>query len=96
MTPLQAMDHDNAPPQALLRELRDYIETTFLPVRQGRRIDDHDDLMETGVLDSLAFIELVAEVERRYGMAVRDVDVTQDNFGSLHAIARYVHRTVPR
>lgn len=82
--------------QALLDDVREYIGANFLSARQSRELDDHADLMESGALDSLAFIELVAEMERRHGMAIRDTDVTKENFGTIHAIASYVHRTQQR
>jgi len=43
-------------------------------------------------MDSLGFVELVEEVRTRYAISVADVDITEENFGSIAAIADYVGR----
>ena len=40
-----------------------------------------------GVIDSLGFVELVEEVQARYGVGVADIEITEENFGSIDAIA---------
>ena len=84
------------PRQALSAELSAYVRETFLPLRPDHALAETDDLIETGVLDSLAFIELVAQIGRRYRIEVEDTDVTRENFGSVAAIARYVDDKRPR
>ena len=46
-------------------------------------------------IDSLGFVELVEEVQTRYGIAVEDVEITEENFGSIDAIAAFVERKRP-
>ena len=45
-----------------------------------------------GIVDSLGFVEIVEEVEARYAVGVQDVEITEENFGSVDAISRYVER----
>jgi acyl carrier protein len=71
-------------------QLREYIEQNFLYLRPGVELTDEDDLLEAGVIDSLGFVELVEEVQSRFSVTVQDVDITEENFGSIAAIARYV------
>ena len=73
-------------------EIRAYIEENFLYLRPGTDLNDSDDLLTLGIVDSLGFVELVEEVQGRYGVAVDDVDITEENFGSIDAIAGYVER----
>jgi acyl carrier protein len=70
--------------------LREYVAENFLYLRPGFVLGDDDDLLEAGVLDSLGFIELVEEVQTRFSISVQDVDITEENFGSIASIARYV------
>jgi acyl carrier protein len=70
--------------------LRDYVADNFLYLRPGLELSDEDNLLEAGVIDSLGFVELVEEVQFRFSIAVQDVDITEENFGSIAAIARYV------
>ena len=73
-------------------ELRAYIEENFLYLHPGVELQDADEFLTLGVIDSLGFVELVEEVQTRYGVAVEDVEITEENFGSINAIAAYVER----
>jgi acyl carrier protein len=74
----------------LRRDLRGFITDRFLPLGLAEPLADDDDLVDAGILDSLAFVELVEEIQSRYGVRVEDVEVTEENFGSVAALAGYV------
>jgi acyl carrier protein len=71
-------------------QVRAYIEENFLYLRPDLELKDGDELMALGLLDSLGFVELVEEVQSRFGLEIQDVDITEENFGSIDAIVRYV------
>ena len=71
-------------------EMRSYVEDNFLYMHPGVELSDEDDFLALGVIDSLGFVELVEEVQSRYGLEVSDVEITEENFGSIAAIARFV------
>jgi methoxymalonate biosynthesis acyl carrier protein len=48
------------------------------------------DLLETAVLDSLAFVELLLYMEQEFGVKVSFEDLELDNFRSIEKIAKYV------
>ncbi len=73
-------------------DMRAYIEENFLYLHPGVELKDGDDFLTLGIVDSLGFVELVEEVQARYGVAVEDVEITEENFGSIDAIAGYVER----
>ena len=77
---------------AVRNEVRAYIEDNFLYMRPDLDLQDDDDLLGLGVIDSLGFVELVEEVQARYGVSVQDVEITEDNFGSVAAIVAFVER----
>jgi acyl carrier protein len=74
------------------REMRAYIEENLLFLRPGLELGDDDDLLGAGIVDSLGFVELVETVEERYGIDVGDGEITEENFGSIDAIAAFVGR----
>ena len=74
------------------REMRDFVEESFLYMHPDLELTDDEDLLAKGVIDSLGFVELVEEVQSRYGLAVQDVEITEQNFGSINAIAGFVER----
>jgi len=71
-------------------EMRAYIEENFLYLHPGIELKDGDDFLTLGIVDSLGFVELVEEVQSRYGVEVQDVEITEENFGSIDAITGYV------
>ena len=78
--------------ETVRKDLLTYVEENFLYLKPDVEIGPTDDLLALGVIDSLGFIELVEEVQARYGVEVADVEVTEQNFGSIDAIADYVGR----
>jgi len=76
----------------LRAEIRGFIEDEFLYLRPEIDLRDDDQLLALGIIDSLGFVELVEEVQARYGISVLDSEITEENFGSVDAIAGYVER----
>jgi len=74
------------------KEMRAFIEENFLYLQPDLELSDDQDLLAQGVVDSLGFVELVEEVQGRFGVTVEDVEVTEENFGSITAIAAFVER----
>lgn len=48
------------------------------------------DLFDAGVLDSLAFIELLLQLEREFGVTTSVDDLESDNFRSIDNIAAFI------
>ena len=48
------------------------------------------DLFDSGVLDSLAFVELLVHLEREFGINTSVDDLDVDNFRSITQIAEFV------
>ncbi|HEV2751588.1 MAG TPA: acyl carrier protein [Gemmatimonadales bacterium] len=48
------------------------------------------DLLQTGLLDSLGVVELLVQLEQRFGVRIDTDDLEVDHFRSLAAIAAFV------
>jgi acyl carrier protein len=72
------------------QQLREFIETNFLYLEPDLEVGDAEDLLALGVIDSLGFVELVEEVQARFGVTVQDIEITEENFGSIDAIAAFI------
>jgi methoxymalonate biosynthesis acyl carrier protein len=48
------------------------------------------DLFESGALDSMVFVELLAQIESEFGVQVALQDIEMDNFRSIEKIAGFV------
>ena len=69
--------------------LTDFIRQEILHGR-AVRLDEDQDLLSAGVIDSLGILRLVAFMEKQFGTQVRDEDVVFENFNSIGAMARYL------
>jgi acyl carrier protein len=72
------------------QELRSYIEENFLYMHPDVELTDDEDMLDKGVIDSLGFVEIVEQIQRQYSIEVRDIEITEQNFGSINAIAQFV------
>ena len=60
------------------------------PAAGRTQLGGDDDLIDSGVLDSLGVFQLIAFLEERFGIAIADTDITPENFGTLQRIERLV------
>ena len=59
--------------------------------RLNRLVPDREaDLFETGILDSLAFVDLLMHLEESFGIRIETDDFEIDRFRSISRIARFV------
>jgi acyl carrier protein len=80
----------SASTEEVRKQMRGFIEENYLYLHPGVELGDEDDFLALGIIDSLGFVELVEEVQSRYGISIEDVEITEQNFGSIAAIAGYV------
>lgn len=78
------MAEGSAPEQAIARLFVERLEVE-VPAADT-------DLFETGILDSLRFVELLAVLEESFGMRVSVEELEIDDFRTLNRIAAFVSR----
>ena len=71
-------------------DLRAYIEQNFLYLHPGVELKNDEDMLAKGVIDSLGFVEIVEEIQDRYSIEILDVEITEENFGSIDAISAFI------
>ena len=71
--------------------VRGYIDDYFLMGADGDYADDTS-FMDTQMLDSTGFLELVQFIEETYAIKVEDTEMIPENLDSLDAVAAYVLR----
>ena len=74
----------------VIERIRQYVVENYLYMRQDVQLLDDDPLLARGTIDSMGVMELIAFLEEEFGVTVGDADITEENLGSLAAIARYV------
>jgi acyl carrier protein len=76
--------------QEVLKRVREFVRQNFLYASPDVQVADSDLLLEAGVVDSMGVIEMLEFLQHELGVTVPDNDVTEENLGSMAAIAAYV------
>lgn len=71
------------------KDLKKYIVSRFLQGDGGKLTDDGS-LFESGIIDSLGVLHLVAFLEERYGLHVEDEELIPENFETVNRIMDFV------
>ncbi|MEO1789599.1 MAG: acyl carrier protein [Pseudomonadota bacterium] len=68
-------------------QIRDFIVTKLL---NGRAVGDDENLLLSGLIDSLGVFELIAFLEKSFGLTIPLDEVVLENFTSIDTIDAYV------
>jgi acyl carrier protein len=70
--------------------IREFVLERLAPATGRTQLADDEDLIDSGVLDSLGIFQLVAFLEEQYGVAIADTEITPENFATLERIEQLV------
>ena len=74
----------------ILSRVRAFVEKSSVYRQDGFVLADGDKLFEKAALDSKYVAAMIAFVEDEFGVLVSDCEKSEDNLGSLRAVARFV------
>ena len=63
--------------------LEHYILDELLVSDHRTKIDPDESLINSGVIDSLSLLRLIAFIEERFDVRIEDVEVVPDNFETI-------------
>ena len=78
----------------LNERIRNFIVEKF-PLARKRGITFQDNLLESGVLDSLGILDLVAFVEQNFGIVLTDEELVPENFQAIERLTAFVQSKSP-
>jgi acyl carrier protein len=70
-------------------QVRQFILKQFPSVRK-RRLGDSDALLESGLVDSLGVLHVVAFIEQEFSIKVLDDDLVPENFQTIDRITAFI------
>ncbi|MFZ0544606.1 MAG: acyl carrier protein [Candidatus Promineifilaceae bacterium] len=73
------------------QQLKDFISQEFLGDKPGT-VSASDNLIEDGIIDSLAILMLIKYIEDQFSVTIEPEDVTLDNFESVGTISRLIEK----
>jgi acyl carrier protein len=71
--------------------IRGFITTNFY-VADASQLTDETSLLDSGIVDSTGVLEVIAFLERQFGIQVADEDMLPDNLDSIAKISAFVGR----
>jgi len=71
-----------------------FIVTEIAAERDEKSLEPDEDLLRSGVIDSMALMDLVLFLEKTFGIEVEEEDLVPENFQSLNSIVEYAERKV--
>ena len=74
----------------ILRDVKQYILDTYLPGENPSALTPTTPLITSGILDSLAILDMVSFLEQRFGVELEAHDVDHSKLSTLQDIARMV------
>lgn len=75
------------------RELiREFIKKEMLQQPLETDLDDNDQLVESGIIDSLGVMTLLSFLEEKFSIQIPGEDLVPENFASISKIAALVDR----
>ena len=75
--------------QTIEQPIREFIAVNLL-YTEGFAYADDTSFLREGIIDSLGVVELVAFVQKQFGIVVTQNEVTPDNFDSVARLAAFV------
>jgi acyl carrier protein len=75
---------------SISEEVRMWIVERALPGEDPSAVSEDHDLLGSGILDSLAIVQLLGHLRAHYGVVVSPEEVNLRNFGTARAIAAYI------
>jgi acyl carrier protein len=70
--------------------LENYIRKEISATMQPRPIGYDQSLLESGILDSMGILKLVAFIEKRFNIKVDDTELVPENFETIRSLERWV------
>jgi acyl carrier protein len=71
--------------------IRGFILDTF-PLARKQNVKDRDNLLDSGIIDSLGMLDVVSFLEREFAIHVDDEELVPENFESIDNLAGFVGR----
>jgi acyl carrier protein len=78
----------------LNERIRQFLLEKF-PLARKRGLSFQNDLLESGILDSLGILDLVAFVEQNFGIVLSDDELLPENFQTIERLTAFVQSKLP-
>ncbi len=72
--------------------LREHIINQYIKTKEPEGFNDDYNLIDEGILDSLAIMNLIAWLEKHFSIEFDEGDIVLENFNSVNALLDFVQK----
>jgi acyl carrier protein len=72
--------------------IKNYVVTELVNDQQHSNLGDADQLIESGIIDSLGIMKLIGFLEDNLSVQIDDMELVPENFSTIDAIASLVEK----
>ncbi len=72
--------------------IKNYVVTELVNDQQHSNLGDSDQLIESGIIDSLGIMKLIGFLEDNLSVQIDDMELVPENFSTIDAIASLVEK----
>ena len=76
------------------RTIRNYISENFMFNSTDPDLKETDSFLENGIIDSTGILELIAYLEEKYGIEVKDEEIVPENLDCIKSIVGFIQRKI--
>ena len=76
----------------LEQEIRQFVIDNFVFGEDDGKLSNDDSFLERGIIDSTGILELVALLEGKYGIKIKEHELVPDNLDSINNLVRFIDR----
>ena len=73
--------------------IRKFIVKELAKKEEHMQVSDQENIVETGLIDSLGIMQLVLYLEKEFFIKVKDEDIIPEHFESIDAISAYIGKS---
>ncbi len=74
--------------------VRKFIIENFLFGSSENGLEDSDSFLEKGIIDSTGILELIAYLEEKYGIEIKDEEIVPENLDCIKSIVNFIRRKI--
>ena len=77
--------------------IRNYLMVEILQAdRKGITLGDDDSIIKSGLVNSIAVVDIINYLEKNFGLDIADSEIQIDDFDSVNSICRMLERKAAR
>jgi acyl carrier protein len=89
---VEASDKHNSSNMQLEKKIRQFVDQNLLFGDSRYHYNDDSSFLQSGIVDSIAVMELAEFAASAFGVQVDPMDVTPENFDSVRGLAAFLRR----